>query len=264
MSCKLSTIAKTLATPFNPPTPDTIATMHQEEVTQKLADRIVHHHQRLPLKEGSDTQRAKRCLVALAGGPGSGKSTIAAQIADKVSKQHVKCQAVSIEGFMYPKSRLSEEQLRKRGSIDTFDGEAVVQMFRTLRERGPGHELQAPTFDEEKRDPVPDDQLIESDTEAVIFEGIYMLADQDPWREIEKLVDEKWFIHVRPELSRERVAERRLSKGISKTKEEALKSYDESDGQNNDFIAKHRYHTDVIIESNEEMGLILEKGKELM
>lgn len=83
--------------------------MHQEEITQKLADHIVHPHPKIPLKEGSDTQRVRRCLVALAGGPGSGKSTIAAQIADKVSKQHVKCQAVSIKGFMYPKSQLSKD-----------------------------------------------------------------------------------------------------------------------------------------------------------
>lgn len=64
-------------------------------------------------------------------------------------------------------------------------------MFRTLRERGPGHDFRAPTFDEEKGGPVPNHQLIEADTEAVVFGGIYMLADQGPWREIGKLVDEK-------------------------------------------------------------------------
>ncbi|KAH9902107.1 P-loop containing nucleoside triphosphate hydrolase protein [Xylariomycetidae sp. FL2044] len=236
--------------------------MIQDELAQKLADRIVHHHQKIPFKDGTK-QRQKRCLVALAGGPGSGKSTIAAAISDRVSKQHVKCQTVSIEGFMKPQSQLSEAQMRRRGAIETFDGEAVLRMFKTLRERGPGHELRAPSFDEEKRDPVPDDQLIEADTEAVIFEGIYMLADEPPWKEIEKLVDEKWYIHVRPELSRQRVADRRVGKGICETKEEALKQYDESDGLNNDYIGKHRVHTDVIIESNEEMGLHEPDGTEL-
>lgn len=69
---------------------------------------------------------------------------------------------------------------------------------------------------------------------------------------------------MRPDFSRERVAERRFSKGIAKTKEEALRSYDESGGQNNDFIAECRYHTDVIIERIKEMGLVVEKGKELV
>ncbi|KAK3703910.1 hypothetical protein LTR37_014128 [Vermiconidia calcicola] len=167
----------------------------------------------------------------------SGESTIAIAIADKVSSEHVKCQVVSVEGFLKPKSELSEEQMKRRGAIETFDGDAVVNMFRTLRERGPGHEL----------DPVPDVQRIEPDSEVVIFERIYLLPDQKPWNEIEELIDEKWFIHVRPHLCRERVAGRRVDKGISETKEEALKSYDESDGMNDEFISKHRYHTDVII-----------------
>ena len=77
----------------------------------------------------------------MAGGPGSGESTIAIAIADKVSSEHVKCQVVSVEGFLKPKSELSEEQMKRRGAIETFDGDAVVNMFRTLRERGPGHEL---------------------------------------------------------------------------------------------------------------------------
>ena len=94
---------------------------------------------------------------------------------------------------------------------------------------------------------MPDVQRIEPDSEVVIFERIYLLPDQKPWNEIEELIDEKWFIHVRPDLCRERVAGRRVDKGISETKEEALKSYDESDGMNDEFISKHRYHTDVII-----------------
>ncbi|OTB03808.1 hypothetical protein M426DRAFT_12103 [Hypoxylon sp. CI-4A] len=191
----------------------------------------------------SDVSSRTKKQASLARGPGSGKSTLAADIADKVSQNHIKCQVVSIEGFMKPKRELSDEQMRRRGAIETFDGEAVLYMFRTLRERGPG--------------------VIEADTEAIIFEGIYMLADREPWNGIEELVEEKWFIHVRPELSRERVAGRRIKKGICKTKEEALKQYDESDGLNNDFIGKHRYHTDIIIENDEEMSLREPNGMEL-
>ncbi|KAI0173234.1 P-loop containing nucleoside triphosphate hydrolase protein [Hypoxylon sp. FL1284] len=236
--------------------------MLQDELAQHLANRIVLHHQKIPF-ESDGRQRVKRCLVALAGGPGSGKSTIAAIIADKVSEQHVKCQVVSIEGFMKPQRELSEEQMTRRVAIETFDGEAVLDMFRTLRARGPGQELRAPSFDEEAREPVADDQRIEPDTEALIFEGIYLLADRDPWRRIERLVDEKWFVHVRPDLSRDRVAGRRTDKGICETREEALRQYDESDGLNNEFIAKNRYHTDIIIENNEEMSLREPDGKEI-
>ncbi|KAI8957173.1 P-loop containing nucleoside triphosphate hydrolase protein [Daldinia sp. FL1419] len=236
--------------------------MREDELSQHLADRIVYHHKNNPFKENGG-QRAKRCIVALADGLGSGKSTLAAAIADDVSVQHVKCRVRSIEGFTKPKSRLSEERMKRRGAIETFDGQAVLDMFRTLRERGPGHELWAPSFVEEKPDPVPNDQLIETDTEAILFESIYLLANREPWSGIEELVDEKWFVHVRPELSRERVASRRTDKGICKTREEALKQYDESDGLNNAFVAKHRYETDIIIENNEDMLLREPGGREL-
>ncbi|KAI6872238.1 hypothetical protein KC343_g6812 [Hortaea werneckii] len=238
--------------------------MKNDEFSTRLANRVAQHYQRLPSVPDNPRVKTKRCLVALAGGPGSGKSTIASAIADKVCKQGIKCQVVSIEGFMKPKSALrSEEEVRKRGTIESFDGDAVVDMFKRLRELGPGHELWAPSFDEAKADPVPESQLIEADSQAVIFEGIYLLADVEPWNQIEHLVDEKWFIHVRPELCRERVAGRRVDKGFSKDMREALESYDEFDGRNNDFIGRYRYQTDLIIESNEELGIREPDGEEI-
>ncbi|KAI7469281.1 hypothetical protein KC351_g13225 [Hortaea werneckii] len=238
--------------------------MKNDELSTRLADRVTQHYQRLPSVPDNPKIKSKRCLVALAGGPGSGKSTIASAIAEKVCKQGVKRQVVSIEGFMKPKSALqSEEEVKKRGTIESFDGEAVVDIFKRLRELGPGHELWAPSFDETKADPVPESQLIEADSQAIIFEGIYLLADVEPWNQIEHLVDEKWFIHVRPELCRERVAGRRFDKGFSNDMNEALKSYDEFDGKNNDFIGSHRYQTDLTIESNEELGIREPDGKEI-
>ncbi|KAI7269917.1 hypothetical protein KC343_g8109 [Hortaea werneckii] len=238
--------------------------MKNDELSTRLANRVAQHYQRLPSVPDNPRVKSKRCLVALAGGPGSGKSTIASAIAGKVCKQGIKCQVVSIEGFMKPKSALqSEEEVRKRGTIESFDGEAVVDMLKRLRELGPGHELWAPSFDEAKADPVPESQLIKADSQAVILEGIYLLADGAPWNQIEHLVDEKWFIHVRPELCRERVAGRRVDKGFSKDMREALESYDEFDGRNNDFIGRHRYQTDLIIESNEALGIREPDGEEI-
>ncbi|PPJ57145.1 hypothetical protein CBER1_08467 [Cercospora berteroae] len=242
--------------------------MRQEQLSNQLADRIVNHCHKIPFKEivhpniAERKLRSRRCLVALAGGPGSGKSTIAASISAAVAERGVKCQAISIEGFMKPKKELNDNMMKRRGAIETFDGEAAVELLKKMRQLGPGHEIRAPTFDEDKGEPVPSSQTIEADSETVIFEGIYLLADQEPWKQMESLVDEKWFIHVRPELSRERVVGRRIDKGMHQDKEEAYKVYDESDGLNNDFIAKHRYHTDVIIEANEEFAIKEPNGKE--
>lgn len=67
-------------------------------------------------------------------------------------------------------------------------------------------------------------------------------------------MDEEWFLHVRPEPSRERVPGIGVDKGFSKEMKQALKSYDGCYGGNNDFIGAHRYQTDLIIESNEELA----------
>lgn len=222
--------------------------MRNSDLADLLSNRIHAHHARQTPN--------RRTLVAIAGGPGSGKSSIAASISDAVSKKGLKCQAVSIEGFIKPTDQLSPHQQQSKGAIDTFDGDAVVDFFRKLRELGPGHELSCPGVDEDgKFEPIPDAESVHADSEVVVFEGIYMLADQDPWRQIEHLVDEKWFIYVQPDLVRQRVAERRMSKGKAGSMEESLWSYDEGDAKNNDFIAECRYATDLVIESNEEIAI---------
>ncbi|KAL1584897.1 hypothetical protein WHR41_06560 [Cladosporium halotolerans] len=228
--------------------------MKNEDLSALLATRIQEHHARQPPN--------RRTLVALAGGPGSGKSTIAAGISDAVSQRGLKCQAVSIEGFIKPSHALTAEQQQRKGSIDTFDGEAVVAFFEKLRELGRGHEVKCPGCNEEGCfEPIPDAESVHADAEVVIFEGIYLLADREPWKKLEPLVDEKWFIHVRPDLVRRRVAERRLQKGKAGSMEESLKSYDEGDAKNNDFIAECRYETDLVIESNEELAIRWPDGR---
>jgi pantothenate kinase len=82
---------------------------------------------------------SRRTLIALAGGPGSGKTFIAYSIASAVTQRGLKAQAVSIEGFVKPSHVLTDEQEQHEGAIDTFDGEAVVNFLKKkLRELGPG------------------------------------------------------------------------------------------------------------------------------
>ena len=220
--------------------------MKTEALASLLAEHILHLH--------SQQKSHRRTLIALAGGPGSGKTFIASSIADAVTQRGLKAQAVSIEGFVKPSHVLTEEQKKHKGSVDTFDGEAVVEFFRKLRELGPGHELSCPGVDEDgKFEPIPNGESVHADADVVIFEGIYMLANQEPYLQIRApLVDERWFIEVKPELVRQRVAERRLSKGKASSMEESLRTYDESDSGNTRWIAENIVDVDLTIVSNEE------------
>ena len=229
--------------------------MKTEALTSRLADHILHLH--------SQQAPNRRTLIALAGGPGSGKTFIASSIADAVTKRGLKAQAVSIEGFVKPSHVLTDEQKKHKGSFDTFDGEAVVDFFKKLRELGPGHELSCPGVDEDgKFEPIPDGEKVHADAEVVIFEGIYMLANQEPYLQIRApLVDERWFIEVDPGIVRQRVAERRLSKGKASSMEESLRTYDESDSNNTRWIAENIVDVDLTIVSNEECEIRWPDGR---
>ncbi|KAG6362697.1 hypothetical protein INS49_007790 [Diaporthe citri] len=193
---------------------------------QYLADMVVMHYHNSFLNDGENKQR-RRCLVAIAGGLGSGKSTIAGHVRDRVEEQGLKCQIVTLEGFLRPRAELSEEQLNQRGAIDTLDGDAVLHMVQDLRESRPGEDVHLPGFDEHTRETVPDGQVILPGTQVVIIKGTYVLANAQPWRKIGSLVDERWFVFVMPDVARERGARQYLDKGIVETEEEAFRRYDE-------------------------------------
>lgn len=189
-----------------------------------------------------------RVLIALAGVPGSGKSTIANKISNYINETlNVNCTIVGIDGF-----HLSRDQLRKlpnpelafsrRGAPFTFDAEAVVQFVRRLRktcqncQRGV---IYAPSFDHKVKDPVPNGVTIAPETSIVIIEGLYLLLDLEPWKEIASLVDLKWMINADLKVCRTRVAKRHVEAGIEPDLELAYQRVDSNDLVNAEFILHH-------------------------
>ncbi|THY93060.1 P-loop containing nucleoside triphosphate hydrolase protein [Aureobasidium pullulans] len=243
--------------------------MQMEQVCTKLAQRVADNYANLSnQKSGRDSpveerpQHKHRYMVAIAGGPGSGKSTIAGGISERIRKDHkLSCSVVSVEGFMLPKADLDkmddpEKAHARRGAEWTFDGKGMVDFIRRCRHQTEMEkQIRAPDFDEEAMDPHPHGEIVDVETQVLIFEGIYLLSDTEPWKEIQELADDKWFVHVEPGLSRKRVAERRQNKGIEKDLDKCYQQYDESDGKNNAFITEHMGKVDLIIENNDEKGL---------
>lgn len=220
---------------------------------QYLADMVVTHHHNSSLNAGENKQHPRRSLVAIAGGLGSGKSTIAGHVRDRVEEQGLRCQIVTVEGFLRPREELSEEQLNQRGAIDTLDGDAVLRMVEDLRGSRAGEgDVRLPGFDERTRESVPGGQVVRPGTQVVIIKGTYVLADAQPWRRIGGLVDERWFVFVMPEVARERGARQYLDKGIVGTEEEAFRRYDEIGVYTNKYVNRHSCRVDVVIENNDD------------
>ncbi|KAF2729904.1 P-loop containing nucleoside triphosphate hydrolase protein [Polyplosphaeria fusca] len=202
--------------------------------------------------------RRPRLIVALAGSPGSGKTTAAGHVAARVNQlmgtPH-SALVMSIDGFHLPRSTLDalpnrEEAYARRGAHWTFDAAAAVAFILRSRARTL---LSAPTFDHAKKDPVADGLKIPAETSILILEGNYLLCDLAPWSEIAAFVDEKWFIMVDPELARRRVAARHVRACIEPDLDKALKRVDGNDALNGQWINEHRVECDVVVESVEDI-----------
>ncbi|KAH6887522.1 P-loop containing nucleoside triphosphate hydrolase protein [Thelonectria olida] len=228
-----------------------------EAVYQSLAERMISHF-------ASDQAQAKpRLLIALAGPPGSGKSTIAQKVVQQLdaTPSAPSALAISIDGFHLPLATLrslpnASEAIARRGAPWTFDGAAAAALVHELRNAAGKTAVAAPTFDHAGKDPVPGGLTVGPDVQVCILEGNYLLCDEAPWDGISPAVDYRWLVRVEPSLARARVARRHLESGIENTVEMALKRTDENDLVNGEYVVKHsegRY--DVLIESIDETKL---------
>lgn len=209
----------------------------------------------------AQSQGQKRLLIALAGAPGSGKTTIAKQVVDQVAAMGPSgpnIVAISADGFHLPLAALralpnSAEALSRRGAPWTFDGAAAAELVRRLR-AGAGHQaVTAPTFDHAVKDPVTDRLTVGPDVDVCILEGNYLLSDEAPWDAIAGIVDDRWLVKVDPTLARDRVAARHLKAGIEVTMDKALKRAEDNDMVNGEYVMEHSHgRYDLLIESVEE------------
>ncbi|KAJ4374720.1 hypothetical protein N0V83_001795 [Neocucurbitaria cava] len=204
-------------------------------------------------------QASERILIALAGVPGSGKTTVSQALLAELSIRHIHDVAVvPMDGFHYSKAVLStfpdpELAFRRRGAPFTFDAEAFVALVKAIKKMPvtsldeSEQFLYAPSFDHAVKDPVPAAIPISSHNRLIIIEGNYTLLDQKPWKEIVTLCEEKWFVDVEKDLVKTRLAQRHLLAGIETSALAAMKRAEENDLPNGDLIRSLLIKPDIII-----------------
>lgn len=154
-----------------------------------------------------------RALVAVAGAPGAGKSTFAAELVRRLNAQKVASVIVPMDGFHLDNAVLDARGLRRRkGAPETFDVAGFLHLVRRLTS---GEEVIAPIFDRARDISVAGAQVVPDSARVVVVEGNYLLFDEDPWRELVPLWDLAVRIDVPLEELRRRLIQRWLDHGLS-------------------------------------------------
>ncbi|MEM9016469.1 MAG: AAA family ATPase [Verrucomicrobiota bacterium] len=168
-------------------------------------------------------------LVAIAGIPGSGKTTFAKALASKLDATIV----VPMDGYHRPRCELSPADLARRGAPHTFDVSALKRDLEYWKQNRSG---KFPAFDHAKKDPEPEVIVVEPEHRVVIVEGLYLLIPE--W-EIAPLFDRKLFLDCDLETARERLVLRHVETGLCQDQDEARRRVMENDQLNAEFVLRH-------------------------
>ncbi len=154
-----------------------------------------------------------RFVVAIAGAPASGKSTLAHNLCAELADQGQSAITVPMDGFHFDDTILNARGHRARkGAPFTFDVRGLEVLLKRIRARE--SEIAIAVFDRTLELSRAAADIVDAKARFVIVEGNYLLLARSPWNHLHGLFDFKIFIDVpRKELER-RLIQRWLDHGF--------------------------------------------------
>lgn len=157
-------------------------------------------------------QKPGRVLLGLAGTPGAGKSSAAANIAEAFGGTAI---VVPMDGFHLAQAELERlGRAGRKGAPDTFDAAGYAALLaRILHE--PGETIYAPAFRREIEEPVAGAIAVGPGHRLIVTEGNYLLLEAAPWDRIRPMLDACWLIDIEKQTRIERLIARHVAHGRS-------------------------------------------------
>jgi pantothenate kinase len=155
---------------------------------------------------------ARRFIVAVAGAPGSGKTTLAADLHTTLVAQGETAVVVPMDGYHLDDRVLNARGHRARkGAHFTFDAPGFVHLIKRIKLCEP--DIAIPVFDRSIEMSRAAADVIEGKTRFIIVEGLYLLLTREPWADLKSLFDLSIYLDIpKAELER-RLTQRILDHG---------------------------------------------------
>ena len=153
--------------------------------------------------------KENRVLIAIAGPPGSGKSTVGELLTDLMNKNLMTTSLVPMDGFHMDNKTLERKNLLyRKGSPETFDLKGFTELIKKLRYN---KNLSVPLFDRTLDEVIQNSRKIPSNQEYIVIEGNYLLLKKESWQDLCSYWDYSVFLSVDNTVLKLRLIKRWLS-----------------------------------------------------
>ena len=161
----------------------------------------------------------RRLLIAIAGPPAAGKSTLAAAFVARLNRDTQRACLVPMDGFhLDNRILLARGLLARKGAPETFDAAGFIH---TIRRLATADQVIVPVFDRENDIAIAGAQNVDIDTKIAVVEGNYLLLNEPPWTELPPLWDFSIYLDVPLAEIERRLVQRWLDHGLAPEDAEA-------------------------------------------
>jgi len=187
--------------------------------------------------------RPGRTVLGIAGGPGTGKSTIAQKLVTELGNVAA---YVPMDGFHMKHAKLEASgTVADKGMPHTFEGAAFADFLERLKSAtGP---VNGPGYSRKIEDTVDDAFTVPATARLLVVEGNYLLLATAPWWRVKPLLDRSVYLEIPAETVRARLMKRHAEEGLF-TAERNRAHIERVDLVNYDTIQRSRPRADIAID----------------